>query len=224
MRANVKPTDVGMEGSYVQFHKAKGNRRYILHGDVALGKQVNLNQTDFSYFTVLDEDTGLQMCRFQAKVAPEDFAYSIDQIGRVYNNALVSVENNPGGGGSTVLMCLERDLRYPNLYKHKQYNVQKKKVYFELGLPTDKRTRPIMLNRLARAIRTDVTLFYDEILLSECLTFVRDEDGNPAAAEGCHDDAVLGTGGAEYVRLVRTGWIDPIVLHSEKYGEDSEEE
>lgn len=218
-RAHVKPLDHDPATGWMLFRQPNLKRRYILHADVAEGRTITTAEPDYSFFTVIDQETGEQMARYMNRLPPEDYAYHIADVAHLFGDALVSIENNPGGGGETVLVTLTSQLSYGNVYKHKVWWKQGKQVVEVPGLPTTAKTRPIMLNKLAFMLREHSELFYDTVFLEQCLTFVRDPRGNPAASAGCYDDAVLSAAGAHLVRLIVLGMFDPIAAPSERYGE-----
>lgn len=224
-QTRVKPVEVNLfsdDGScsFIIFTKAIKGRSYILHGDVAQGKQITTSQADFSHFVVIDEQTGAEVARYRNRIPPEDYAYHIKMGAELYGNCLVSVESNPGGGGETVLSTLKNQLSYLNVYQHKKLwrlPGQEPKIIAEPGLPVTTKTRPFILNKLAMMVREAPDLFLDQVFWQEAGSFVRDGKGNPSAAKGCHDDAVMAAAGAHFVRLVQLGQVDPLVLPTEDY-------
>ncbi|MDE1971317.1 MAG: hypothetical protein KGI50_07125, partial [Patescibacteria group bacterium] len=217
-QAHVKPLDQDEATGWILFKKPLPKRQYILHADVAEGKTISTPEPDFSFFTVIDLDSGEQMARYRNRVLPEDYAYHISDIAKLFNMALVGVENNPGGGGETVLVTLKTQLSYPNIYQHKLWWKAENKVVEVPGLPTTSKTRPLMLNKLAFMLREHPELFYDVLFFEEALSFVRGPTGRPAAAPGCYDDSVLSAAGAHFIRLIRLGLVDPVVAPKEAYG------
>ena len=120
-------------------------------------------------------------------------------------------------------MTLTSQLGYGNIYQHKLWSIVEKKVVEVPGLPTSPKTRPFMLNNLAKMIREEPELFVDVLFWDECLSFVRNEKGRPEAQEGSYDDMVLAAAGAHWVRLIRLGYVDPLILKKMAYGIQQEE-
>lgn len=216
-------------GAFKVFKKPMPGKQYIVSGDPASGKQVGENDSDYSAAYVLDKETGDMCASYHLRLSTVDFALDLDKIGRWYNNAVIAVER--GGGpeaaeGGTVILTLVNQ-SYPNIYKHKEwfrrYRKQKEEVLFE-GFPTNAKTRPVALNRAKQAVDETPALIYDTELLKECLTFVRNEKGRPAAMEGKHDDCVLAYSIGCTVRLILLGYIDPLSMSKEEYGEYDDEE
>ena len=73
------------------------------------------------------------------------------------------------------------------------------------------------MNKLNRYVTDSPHLLWDEGFFNEALTFVRDEKGRPAAAQGAHDDRVSCRWIVYYCRLVLMGYFDPIAAPPEGY-------
>ena len=217
-----KPLGVYSNGEYRVFHKRIRGRRYVIGSDVAQGILVTSDDTDFSAAVVLDEMTGEEVAAYRARLAPEDFANDLFDIATQYNDAMIGVERT--GDGSSVLLTLDTQHLYPNIYKHREWWKREKKVIEIPGFPTNQKTRPIALNKLRQFVRTHPELVWDIEFVEEALRFIRNEKGKPAAAVGTHDDTVSARWVAHYVRLVNLGYLDPIGSPSEKYGQDAEDE
>lgn len=203
-------------------------RQYICGADPASGKSITTDDSDFSCAKVIDLETGEECAIYRARIAPQDFALDLAELGRAYNNALMAVERgtaaDAGGDGGTVLLTLIHDCRYTNIYKHKEWLKRDKRSgkgrsIIELeGMPMNGKTRPIALNRLKFFIENEPDKIWDLSLIKECLQFIRDERGRPAGAEGQHDDDVMASAIAHYARNVIQGYLSPEVAKAEKYG------
>lgn len=210
------------------FKNAIKHRRYIIGADVASGKPASEGSEDLDYSTawVIDEETGEQMAAYRARILPEDFAWHLVELAKRYNDALIAVERNQEGG--SVILTLEVTCQYMNLYKHKEWwkkDSEWKNTRYIVGFPTTPKTRPIMLNRIRYFLMESPEWIYSRRFFEEALTFVRDKNGKPAAAEGTHDDMVMAAGIAYYVRQVKLGYLEPTSTPREQYGgaEDLEE-
>jgi len=202
-------------GAAKLFFQRVPNRRYIIGADAASGREVG-SDTDYCAAVVIDLETGEEYASYRAKVTPEDFAYDLADLGRYYNNAVIAPERNMDGG--TVILVLKGECGYGNIYMHKDWHKRERKKIIEFeGFPTTQKTRPVALNCLNSFINDTPELIWDEIFIKEALTFVRDEKGVPAAAEGAHDDTVACRWIAYFVRKVQLGWLDPLKFQSERY-------
>jgi hypothetical protein len=121
--------------------------KYYLGADAARG---NLDpdgtaKGDFSAAVCWNGITGNQAFTFAARLGVEEFAWTVNALGRYYNKALVNVEQT-GGDGSQVNKLLRDKYHYPNLYgwlgkDDKRY----KHIGKALGWETTYRSRQKML-------------------------------------------------------------------------------
>lgn len=167
--------------------KPLAGHKYAIGADPASGSQVG----DRSAFVVLDV-TDPQCLRtalsFAARVAPREFGRVLAKVAKAYNQAIVCVERN-AGWGLTVLEVLRQE--GTRLYRGKVYD-QTKKVYVDqFGWNTTGVTRPLMLAYMQDAVDSGVYQIDDPRIEEECNAFRHDDEGNPKAAPGCHDDLVL---------------------------------
>ena len=225
----VEPIATFGNGECKIFKKVIPGRRYIIGADPASGKQVAENDLDQSAAKVIDLETGEEVAAYLARLSTVDFALDLEHIGLYYNKAIIAVER--GGGveaaeGGTVILTLVNN-SYPGIYKHKEWwrrnKKQKEEALFE-GFPTNSKTRPIVLNRLKQFVDESPSLIHDIELLKQCLVFIRNEKGRPAAMVGKHDDMVMASAIAQTVRLILLGYIDPLSMAKEDYGDLDDDE
>src|SRR6266403_218643 len=225
-----KPLDSYHSGQLKIFKRRVKGRRYIIGADVAEGKLVSTDNQDASAAVVLDVDTGEQCAVYRSHLPPEDYAQDLVDLGQMYNNAQLAIERN--GPGGSVILAVQRQLLYGNIYYHKEWYRERKQVIPVAGNPTNLRTRPLALNRVAAAIRMAPEFIHSEDFVNECLTFVwrassKQKMGGkrvPQGAEGCHDDIVMAMAAGEYCRNVMLGGLDPIEIPSERYGQEDADE
>lgn len=146
---------------------------------------------DYSVCSVWDRDDLVQVAEFASNRVDPDFfgAEIVLPLGIYYHGALVVVESNNHGG--TVLSQLRG--RYPNLYVRQDWNQISHDYKTEYGFRTDTRTRPRILDSIARALREN-TWIPSLRLLEEMKTFVMKEDKKIEAMEGYYDDSVMAAG------------------------------
>jgi hypothetical protein len=197
------------------FHPRVPGRRYVIGADVATGRTVNSDETDFCAAVVLDLETGEEMAAYRGRVRPEDLAYHLEELGRYYNDAQVAVERT-GDGGTTILV-LAGECRYSAIYKHKEWHKREKKLVEIEGFPTTIRTRPVALNFVNKFMCETPHMIWDIDFLNECLTFTRNEDGKPAATPGAHDDTVSARWVAYGARMAILGYWVPYEGAREAY-------
>lgn len=211
-----KPWKTFDNGGARIFHQKVGTRRYLIGADVATGREISSEDTDNCAAVCIDVESGQEMAAYCAKVTPYDFAFDLDDLGRYFNDAMIAIERT--GDGGTTILTLQGECRYGNIYKHREWWKRQKTKFIDFeGFPTTGKTRPVALNTVKSFINENPELIYDEAFINECLVFVRDETGKPAAAAGAHDDRVSARWIAYFVRRVLLGWLDPLEFKSERY-------
>ena len=205
------------------FAKPIKHRRYIIGVDVATGIPVTTENPDFSAAVVIDQETGEEMAAYRAHVLPEDLAHDMYELGTMYNNAEVAIERNNEGG--TVIMALKIAEQYGNIYVHKDWWKRDwQNTRFIEGFMTTMKSRPIALNRIRWMVAHSPETIHDITFIGEAMSFVHEEKtGKPQALKGAHDDTVMCRAIAHYVRAVRTGYLTPEQIRSEKYGDTPQE-
>ncbi len=182
-------------GHYVIWKRPEAGRSYVIGADVGEG----LPTSDFSYAGILDRESCEQVAKIWGRWKPEEFAKKIAGAGGEYNRAEIAVEAN--NHGHSCLNTLTNTLRYPNLYRHKEYDASKAD---KLGWQTNAKTRPIMLDGIAyEAVGDNLMIVNDPTFLDECLVFQDNGSGKYEALEGYHDDSIIAWAIAWQVRSVR---------------------
>lgn len=206
------------EGGWVRmFQQRRANRRYVIGADVAKGIMIKSDDPDWQAAGVVDVETGETVASYRARVPAQDYAFDLAELGGYYNNAVIAVERSSDGGA--VILTLAGECQYGPVYKHKDWWKRQKKVLMEFeGFPMNTKTRPIALNSLNQFILDTPELVCCKQLITEGLTFVRDEKkGIPGGMLGCHDDMVMAYAIAYQVRKVLLGWWEPWKAASENY-------
>lgn len=210
-------------GVAVFLKKPIPGRVYVIGADPASGKQVG-EGLDYSAAKVLDVDTGEEVASYINQLDPVGFGNDLVDLAKYYNNAMIGVERgtaaDSGGDGGSVLMTIINDCAYGNIYQHRDYFKAKgenTRILLSPGLPMTSKTRPIALNRMKYMLENDPDKFMCIRTIKEMMVFVRNEKGRPEAQEGQHDDMVLATAIAHYVRGVILGYINP-ENKKERYG------
>lgn len=193
------------------WEKPNSNGLYVIGADTAEGRQVATKDAsasdpnserggrDFSSADVFDVVTRRQVAQLHGRMAPEIFADQLNLLGRYYSTenrsgtrtpALIAVEKNHNSGES-VLRLLQKDWAYPNLFRHRLINRRRNRPEQRMGFVTSVETRMPMLDGLAQAMREGTITIPSKDTIRELMSFVRDEEGKPAAQEGAHDDRVI---------------------------------
>lgn len=164
----------------------KAGARYYGGADVASGS----GGGDSSTIAIYDE-TGRQVAVFKSnKVAVYTFAKILNELGRFYNYAFLTVERN--SFGTPVLERLRKEYGYMNLYKQKIFNQQTGKRKMQLGWSTTASNKAILLSDFKEAFELDEILINDRDTLEEMQIFVETNGkmGN-VKGNGNHDDLVI---------------------------------
>jgi len=192
-------------GGVVTLYKKPGRERlYVIGVDVAEGidavgpQAVGASDRDYTVCSVLDRDTGEQVCKLRARLEPSPAGVYLALLARWYNWAFVVPEAN--GAGLALLTELQHQGYPPALIYHRQpqpddlYAPEAHNVLSHLGWLTTTVTRLQLVSKLDTAIRELAVVIRDPNTLAECRTFVVHPSGKPAAQAGCHDDEVFALG------------------------------
>ena len=156
------------------------------------------------YFTakVIDNTTGRCVATLRKQRIDEDlFAEQLYCLGKYYNDAYIGIEINYS--------------RYPALYLHRlgYENMFSEKytgknippgVTHRFGFLTSMNSRPIIISHLVAVMRDNIYLETDRETLKELSTFIKYQNGKSAAASGSHDDLVMASAIAHYMRRFQT--------------------
>lgn len=170
---------ISEKGNLIVYKKYEKTSRYVVGVDCAEGVG-----GDYSVGSVFDARSREQVACLRGHIKPHQFAQDLFDLCNLFSvsgrpKPLLSVERN--NHGHAVLLELEYNLKYPNLYFHKDERA---------GWLTDKVTRPIMIDTLIDGVETKSVILNDLTTLQECLTLI-DEGGKIQAAVGKHDDCVV---------------------------------
>ena len=149
---------------------------------------------DYAAVQVLEVQTGLQCAELQQRLRPAELAKAAAELAGEYNRAEVVVEKN--NHGAAVLAYLETNERYDRVWRDGK----------EAGWLTTAASKPEIIARLGSLLEQTPERFMSRRLLSECRTFVANEQGRSGAASGAHDDLVMAMaiGQAVRARLLET--------------------
>lgn len=161
------------------------NKFYVIGADVSEG----LATGDYSCAVVLDEDFDL-VASWYGHIDPDLFGDELVKLGMFYNEAYLGIESN-NHGLTTIKSVLRKE--YWNIYYQKSYDKIDEKITKKIGWNTNRRTKPIMINTLAEYIREMWLGIKWDTLISECFTYIIEEDGSTNAQAGAHDDTVMAT-------------------------------
>lgn len=191
------------EAMFWRWEEPREGRRYSLPADTMTGiSQVSGAKPDTHSPGVMrqgyfDAQRGWQPPALVARVRPEcrwDIDVLEEQIWRLscyYGRCLIVPEENADRG---LIELLKR--RGANLYLREQFNEREQRITKALGWKTTPRTRPMIIEKLAKAIREWDTEgegldLWCPVVVQQLRAFVRKENGREEAVTGKLDDDVL---------------------------------
>lgn len=162
MRAK-PPMWIEQSGALRIWERPQNGRPYVIGVDTSEG----LPQSDWQAISVLDVDRLKFVAHLRIKTNWAELGRLVFELGRQYNEALVSVERN--SGGTTLLYILTEQLAYPNMY------YQEETTIFggggRLGWYTDSRTKPWMVDVFREMYEAGALDINDEDALREIGSF-----------------------------------------------------
>lgn len=209
LRKHPVPSTVGPAGATIWEPYVPGET-YLLVADIAEGVDRGATRvgdpehggSDFCAGYVIRARNLRVVAALHGRIPPVEFARRLDVLGRAYRACIAPERNNHG---HTVVHVLE-EARYPEVYRHLEYD-QGNVRFLRPGFPTDKKTRPMILDALAEVIRTGQLDCPDPRFYVEVLRFHRNSTGKPEALPGAHDDRVMALAIGVYLcTLGRSGW------------------
>jgi|GEM_PF-1093826 len=178
-----------MYQSLMIYEKPQPGFRYTMGIDPAEG-----TGRDNSVIEVLNAYTGEQAAEFaDNQIQPDELADYAISIGKMFNNAFMVPEVNAHG-----LAFVNRvKTRYANVYRREHFDKTSNSSSYSLGWKTTMVTKPILVDDLEEATRTETIHVRSEEALKEMKVFVRLEESGKHGfgAEGSkHDDRVIALG------------------------------
>ena len=124
-------------------------------------------------------------------VAAVDLAGVANALGRLYNNALMSVEYN---NYTTVGDNLKMYYQYPNLFRWKHYDSVYRPESNKWHWVTNMKTRPALWQTAVKWLRAQMWVVRDPLFYAEMETFQKDEEDSRRAEHerGSFDDVIFG--------------------------------
>ena len=141
---------------------------------------------DYSCAQVLDVRAGEQVAVWHGHIPPDTLAHEVYMLALWYNDALTCVESN--NHGLTTITQL-RHMGHVNLFRKRTLNAATTKVSQEFGWKTTRTTKPLLIDDLGMALRSDELIIHDRYTLAELRTYTRNERGSMSGSP--HDDRVM---------------------------------
>jgi hypothetical protein len=171
-------------GSVTIYEHPKRDGEYALPADTSDG----VPGGDAQYGVVIDRKNGNEVAHVHCRVSPSDFALILNRLGGYYNWARLAPERNRN---PNVVFDLWHEYSYPNL--HWMYDPEKPGGKASVpGWHTNRRTRPLMLERLREMVDEKLAGIRDPVTPDEMETFVYNtNEKNYQAAPNRRDDRVM---------------------------------
>lgn len=185
----------------------KPGLHYIVGADVAAGVGKDSSVAEI-FCLETDEQVGEYINNM---IEPDVFAIKLAHIGRLFNEAFIGCESNNHGiltlkelgtwcyETSSVMYPLNKIYRTPIPVSHSAKD-QVRRIA-DLGVRTTSKNKPYIIGMLrADVAMSGTVVIHSPILRNELSTFVEHEDGTMGAADGCHDDCVMASAMARFVK------------------------
>lgn len=163
---------------------------YVIGADVAEG----LEHGDASSAHVIDVKTAEMVAHWHGRTDPDLFGEELFALGIFYYGALLGVEAN--NHGISVTSTLKR-MNYPRLWRRREVGSTTANISTRYGFLTNKETKPLMIDDLARCLRLDLHIPCGDTL-REIRSYTRDEKGKMSGSP--FDDRVMSLGIANHMR------------------------
>lgn len=154
----------------------RATAKYVIGADIAEG----LEHGDYSVAHVIDIETGRVVAKWRGHIDPDLFGSQVLwYLGHWYNYALLGPEVN--NHGLTTISALSNK-GYGNMYYRSTYDERTMKRTKKLGWLTSAKSKPLMIDELVRALRSDEAhdselILRDGETVAELMTYRRDIDG-----------------------------------------------
>ena len=197
------------QGLLEVYKEPSGATRGTIGADIAEGIENDRSSASFLNYETLTEDIVINT----SKLDPSQFAIELFKLGVWCNNALIAVEGNGPGLACLLPLCKGQDeySAYKNLYFKEIFDEVNRKRTKKFGFQTNLKTKPIIIDNLAKVIRENLIEIPSEDTIRELQTYVIFENGKTGAVEGCHDDRVMALAIAVQMYMTRPKGVIPTI-------------
>ena len=137
---------------------------------------------------IIDCNSGEQVLHWSGQCTVPLLSEKVEEYAHRYNEAFLVPEAN-NHGFSLIYLLDEKRL---NIYKREKFDMgQAAKRVEKLGWLTTKRTKPLMIQQMIRAMYESDVKIYCQKTVEQMRTFLNLPDGSMGAAPGKHDDCVM---------------------------------
>ncbi len=187
-RPRFVPSD---DGNLVIYRYPSADRdygRYFVSGD-----PTRTTSGDYACAQVINRRTMEQVARLRRRVDPHTFATDLYNLGRYYNDALLSTETN-GPGYSTVGALLT--MNYPFMWRNHFMDKAPGSVADQFGFQSNVQRKHAMVGTLLKHIVDHTITIHDRVTYGELRNYVTMDNGEmgPADPKNGFDDTVTSLG------------------------------
>jgi hypothetical protein len=141
---------------------------YVIGADPSGGKG-----EDNAAAVVIDLTVGEMVAEFVDKwTPPEMFAFELVEKAKLYNNAVLAIEENNHGHA---VIVAAKNLGYSNFYYRLSQNKADDKEGEEIGFNTNSRTKPMIMNGLSTALNDLALRIPSKYALQEIRSYPREQ-------------------------------------------------
>lgn len=180
---------VKKDGAFWIWEEPIAGEEYIVAVDPAEGSN------DLSCVQVIKMSSLTQVAEYMKKIHYDKFNYLPVKISKMYNDALLVIEDNSIG---KTTISRSKDLNYHKIYKRGKTKKEKDILGTRSekdGWNTNNKTRPMIIKSLEKFIETDegFCTIRSERLLQQLMTFI-EKNGKAQAQSDGYDDGIMAFG------------------------------
>ena len=170
-------------GNLALWEEPKQDGIYAIGADIAMG----MEHGDYSCAHVIEAHSRRVVAEWWGDAHPDPFGeWVLYNLGRYYNYALIGPESN--NHGLTTITALRR-AGYANIFRQRNMNSRAGNLKDQYGWNTNRSTKPLVIDRLGKAINDDELFIPSLGTVAELRTFVREGDNKMHGSP--HDDRVM---------------------------------
>jgi hypothetical protein len=192
--------DVAENGDIRLYAKKEPRQQYFISADIAEG----LQKGDWDHAAVYELPGMMPAATVHCKKEPTIFGHYLAALGRYYNNAVLCPERN--NHGIATIGSLRGVEKYPDALIHVSKPKSREHLQDDFndpearwGFQTTRITRPVIIDNLGFEIERKIIPVIPAEYFDELYAFVRKDNGDVEAEEGCFDDRVMELAIARYV-------------------------
>ena len=182
IRRYLQQTQPGrQDGNLILWKDVIGGEKYVIGVDPAGGYE----KGDYSVASVLNVKRNEYVARIRGRIPPDLFAQELIRLGHRYNEAQIGVERLMHG--HTVLRILMEN-NYPDIYHQQDYDALIGSITRQPGWNTSGKTKPIMIDTMATALRAGDIIIWSENFLLEASGYMWEGQKTKKSPGGFDDE------------------------------------